>query len=108
MCRYFCHFGADTHKNIELDSQTDFTGYENLHDAAQIVALFKGGEAVEQLNAGDEGVVVLDKTPFYGESGGQVGDSGTISVDGATFEVADTQKQAGSLFYIKAKSVLAR
>ncbi len=97
------HFGADAHKNIELDSQTNFTGYENLHDAAQIVALFKGGEAVEQLNAGDEGVIVLDKTPFYGESGGQIGDSGTISADGATFEVADTQKQAGSLFLHQGK-----
>jgi alanyl-tRNA synthetase len=97
------HFGADAHKNIELDSQTEFTGYELLDDTAQIVALFKGGEAVEQLNAGEEGVIVLDKTPFYGESGGQVGDSGTISVDGATFDVADTQKQAGSLFLHQGK-----
>lgn len=97
------HFGADAHKNIELDSQTEFTGYELLDDTAQIVALFKGGEAVEQLNAGEEGVVVLDKTPFYGESGGQVGDSGTISADGATFDVADTQKQAGSLFLHQGK-----
>ncbi|MDD2865414.1 MAG: alanine--tRNA ligase, partial [Methylococcales bacterium] len=97
------HFGADAHKNIELDSQTEFTGYELLDDTAQIVALFKGGEAVEQLNVGDEGVVVLDKTPFYGESGGQVGDSGTISTDSATFEVADTQKQAGSLFLHQGK-----
>jgi len=97
------HFGADAHKNIELDSQTEFTGYELLDDSAQIVALFKNGEAVEQLNAGEEGVVVLDKTPFYGESGGQVGDSGTISADGATFDVADTQKQAGSLFLHQGK-----
>ncbi|MDD5214772.1 MAG: alanine--tRNA ligase [Methylococcales bacterium] len=97
------HFGADSHKNIELDSQTEFTGYELLDDTAQIVALFKGGEAVEQLNAGEEGVIVLDKTPFYGESGGQVGDSGTISTDSATFEVADTQKQAGSLFLHQGK-----
>ncbi len=97
------HFGTDAHKNIELDSQTEFTGYELLDDTAQIVALFKGGEAVEQLNAGEEGVVVLDKTPFYGESGGQVGDSGTISVNGATFDVADTQKQAGSLFLHQGK-----
>jgi alanyl-tRNA synthetase len=97
------HFGADAHKNIELDSQTEFTGYELLDDTAQIVALFKGGEAVEQLNAGEEGVIVLDKTPFYGESGGQVGDCGTISTDGATFDVADTQKQAGSLFLHQGK-----
>lgn len=97
------HFGADAHKNIELDSQTEFTGYDHLDDNAQIVALFKAGEAVEQLNAGEEGVVVLDKTPFYAESGGQVGDSGTISADGATFDVADTQKQAGSLFLHQGK-----
>ncbi|GDX84046.1 alanine--tRNA ligase [Methylococcaceae bacterium] len=97
------HFGMESHKNIELDSQTDFTGYDKLDDAAQIVALFKGGEAVEQLNAGEEGVVVLDKTPFYGESGGQIGDSGTISTTDATFNVADTQKQAGSLFLHQGK-----
>lgn len=97
------HFGAEAHKNILLDSQTEFTGYENLDDTAQIVALFKAGEAVEQLNTGDEGVVVLDKTPFYAESGGQVGDSGTISAEGATFEVIDTQKQAGSLFLHQGK-----
>jgi len=97
------NFGTESHKNIELDSQTNFTGYENLHDAAQIVALFKGGEAVEQLNAGDEGLVVLDKTPFYAESGGQIGDCGTITADGATFDVADTQKQAGSLFLHQGK-----
>ena len=97
------HFGTDSHKNIELDSQTDFTGYENLYDAAQVVALFKGGEAVEQLNADEEGVIVLDKTPFYAESGGQIGDCGTISADGATFDVADTQKQAGSLFLHQGK-----
>jgi alanyl-tRNA synthetase len=98
------HFGADAHKNIELDSQTEFTGYELLDDTAQIVALFKGGEAVEQLNAGEEGVIVLDKTPFYGESGGQIGDSGTISTTDATFDVADTQKQAGSLFLHQGKA----
>ena len=97
------HFGADAHKNIELDSQTEFTGYDKLDDAAQIVALFKNGEVVEQLSAGEEGVVILDKTPFYGESGGQVGDSGTISTDSATFDVADTQKQAGSLFLHQGK-----
>ena len=97
------HFGTDSHKNIELDSQTNFTGYENLYDAAQVVALFKGGEAVEQLNADEEGVIVLDKTPFYAESGGQIGDCGTISADGATFDVADTQKQAGSLFLHQGK-----
>ena len=98
------HFGSDSHKNIELDSHTQFTGYEKLEDTAQIVALFKAGEAVEHLNAGDEGLVVLDKTPFYGESGGQVGDCGTISADGVVFEVADTQKQAGDLFLHQGKA----
>lgn len=94
------HFGGDHyHNTIELDSETQFTGYEHLDDTANIVALFKEGVAVEQLDG--EGVIVLDKTPFYGESGGQVGDCGEILADGAVFEVADTQKQNGTLFLHK-------
>jgi alanyl-tRNA synthetase len=97
------HFGSDYHQDIKLDSETQFTGYEHLDDNATIVALYKDGVAVESLAASEEGLIVLDKTPFYGESGGQVGDSGEIISDNATFEVQDTQKQGGVLFLHKGK-----
>ncbi|MFZ2727664.1 MAG: alanine--tRNA ligase [Methylococcaceae bacterium] len=91
-------FAADYSQNIQLDSQTEFTGYDYLSDSVEIIALYQQGEAVDHLNAGSEGIVVLDKTPFYAESGGQAGDSGTLSSDNALFAVSDTQKQAGTLF----------
>jgi len=98
-------FGADYDQDIKLDSQTEFTGYEHLQDQAKIVSLFKKGQPVDSLEDGDEGIVVLDKTPFYGESGGQAGDNGTIEADGAVFKVSDTQKQGGNLFLHKGKLV---
>ncbi len=91
-------FSAEYSQDINLDSQTDFTGYEHLDDQAQIIALYSQGQSVSSLQAGDQGLVVLDKTPFYGESGGQVGDNGQIIASGAVFEVTDTQKQGGTLF----------
>ena len=94
-------FGADYDQDIKLDSQTEFTGYEHLDDQVHIVALFKQGQSVDSLKAGDEGLVVLDKTPFYAESGGQIGDCGQITANNAVFEVKDTQKQAGTLFLHK-------
>ncbi len=96
-------FGADYDQDIKLDSQTEFTGYEHLDDQAHIVALFKQGQPVDSLLAGEEGLVVLDKTPFYAESGGQIGDSGQITATNAVFDVKDTQKQAGTLFLHKGK-----
>ncbi|MDP3332396.1 MAG: alanine--tRNA ligase [Methylococcaceae bacterium] len=98
-------FGADYDQDIKLDSQTEFTGYEHLQDQAKIVGLFKKGQPVDNLQDGDEGIVVLDKTPFYGESGGQAGDNGTIEADGAVFKVSDTQKQGGNLFLHKGRLV---
>ncbi len=96
-------FGGDYHQDIKLDSQTDFTGYDHLDDTAHIIALYQQGQAVDHLNGGEEGLVVLDKTPFYAESGGQVGDSGQIVAAGAVFDVTDTQKQGGTLFLHKGK-----
>jgi alanyl-tRNA synthetase len=96
-------FGADYDQDIKLDSQTEFTGYEHLDDQVQIVALYKQGQPVDSLLAGEEGLVVLDKTPFYAESGGQIGDSGQITATNAVFDVKDTQKQAGTLFLHKGK-----
>ncbi len=98
-------FDADYDQDIRHDSQTDFTGYDSLNGTSQIAGLFAKGQAVESLQAGEEGVVVLEQTPFYAESGGQVGDNGSIEVDGAVFKVFDTQKQGGSLFLHKGKVV---
>ncbi|MGZ8152503.1 MAG: alanine--tRNA ligase [Methylovulum sp.] len=96
-------FGADYDQDIKLDSQTEFTGYDQLSDQVHIIALYRQGQAVDSLQAGEEGLLVLDKTPFYAESGGQVGDCGQIVANGAVFEVADTQKQGGNLFLHKGK-----
>ncbi|TFZ02161.1 alanine--tRNA ligase [Ramlibacter henchirensis] len=69
-----------------------FTGYEKLEEPAQVVALYKDGTPVQQLSEGEQGVVVLDTTPFYAESGGQVGDCGVLTAEGVQFGVEDTQK----------------
>ena len=69
-----------------------FTGYERLQEDARVLALYHEGVAVEQLGAGQTGIVVLDATPFYAESGGQVGDAGLITAEGVQFGVQDTQK----------------
>jgi len=77
-------------------SQTTFYGYEALQHEGQVLAIYKQGGAVDFIEAGDEALVVLDQTPFYAESGGQVGDSGELLAANGTFAVADTQKiQAG-------------
>ena len=96
-------FGADYDQDIKLDAQTEFTGYDHLDDQVHIIGLYKKGQPVDSLEDGEEGVVILDKTPFYAESGGQIGDCGKIEADGAVFEVTDTQKQGGNLFLHKGK-----
>ncbi|NOU22753.1 MAG: alanine--tRNA ligase [Methyloglobulus sp.] len=96
-------FGADYSQEIKLEGQTEFTGYGLMNDQAHIVALYLQGKEADSLSAGQEGLIVLDKTPFYAESGGQVGDSGRIIANGAIFEVVDTQKQGGNLFLHKGK-----
>jgi alanyl-tRNA synthetase len=76
----------------------EFVGYERLEQAAKVVALYADGVAVESLASGQNGVVVLDATPFYAESGGQVGDCGVIAGSGASFTVSDTQKIKADVF----------
>jgi alanyl-tRNA synthetase len=98
-------FGANYSQEIKLEGQTEFTGYGHLDDQVHIIALYQQGKEVDNLAIGQEALVVLDKTPFYAESGGQIGDSGQIVADGAVFEVSDTQKQGGNLFLHKGKLV---
>ena len=75
-----------------------FTGYERLEEPARVVALYHEGSAVQALEEGQSGVVVLDTTPFYAESGGQVGDQGALAAEGVLFGVEDTQKIRGDVF----------
>ncbi|MFS2126988.1 alanine--tRNA ligase [Pseudomonas sp. Pseusp97] len=89
-------FGMDYNSLVKVDGDTRFLGYQGVSGAGQIVALFKDGKAVEQLGEGEEGVVVLDQTPFYAESGGQVGDSGYLEAAGVRFDVRDTTKAGGA------------
>jgi alanyl-tRNA synthetase len=98
-------FSADYNQDIKLDNQTEFTGYNRLDDQVHIIALYSQGQSVTSLQAGEEGLVILDKTPFYAESGGQIGDCGQIVAAGAVFEVTDTQKQGGNLFLHKGKLI---
>ncbi len=77
---------------------TQFIGYAELSGTAKVVALFRDGAAVQRLSAGEDGIIVLDRTPFYAESGGQVGDSGRLVAGDAVFVVGDTQKIKGAVF----------
>ncbi len=93
-------FGAAYGHKLEIEGKTEFTGYERVSDQAKIIALYKGSDAVQQLAAGEQGMLILDHTPFYAESGGQAGDRGLISTAGAMFEVQDTQKQGEAFGHI--------
>jgi alanyl-tRNA synthetase len=89
-------FGADQSAGVKLDAQTVFSGYEELNSAGQVLALLKDGASVQTLSSGDKGEVVLDRTPFYAESGGQVGDAGELTGSGVRFAVADTQRRGAA------------
>jgi len=78
-----------------------FRGYETLEDRGRVIALIREGKAVESLRKGEEGEVILDRTPFYGEAGGQVGDTGTLEYSQGLFQVTDTQKPLPNLFVQK-------
>jgi len=93
-------FGVDLSGGASIDSQTLFQGYDGLEAKGEVVALLKGGAAVQELNSGDEGEVVLDRTPFYAESGGQVGDTGELASPGVHFVVADTQKRGAAYSHV--------
>ena len=93
-------FTVDYNKTITIDSKTAFSGYQSLTGKSQVVALFKDNQPVDQLNTGDQGMVVLTETPFYAESGGQVGDTGFLQAGGNHFEVFDCQKLGDSYLHI--------
>nr|WP_304188522.1 alanine--tRNA ligase [Hafnia alvei] len=85
-------FGADYNSMIRVDGASKFSGYDHNQQRSSVTALFRDGQAVDVLNAGEEGVVILNETPFYAESGGQVGDKGELTAQGVSFVVTDTQK----------------
>ncbi|MGB3251459.1 alanine--tRNA ligase [Buttiauxella gaviniae] len=93
-------FGADYNSMIRVDSTTAFKGYDHTDLTAKVTALFVDGKAVEQITAGQEAVVVLNETPFYAESGGQVGDKGAIKGNGIDFAVNDTQKYGQAIGHL--------
>ncbi|EAO5048944.1 alanine--tRNA ligase [Salmonella enterica subsp. enterica serovar 4,5,12:b:-] len=93
-------FGADYNAMIRVDSASEFKGYDYLELNGKVTALFVDGKAVEAINAGQEAVVVLDQTPFYAESGGQVGDKGELKGAGFTFSVDDTQKYGQAIGHL--------
>ncbi|HEY5608338.1 MAG TPA: alanine--tRNA ligase [Alphaproteobacteria bacterium] len=84
---------------------TEFLGYETESAEGVVAALIRDGKEVAELKAGETGAVVVNQTPFYGESGGQVGDTGTMAADGVRFAVSDTQKEASDLFVHHGKVV---
>ncbi|WJN61298.1 alanine--tRNA ligase [Pseudomonas sp. SO81] len=92
-------FGMDYNSLVKVDSDTVFLGYQGTAGNGKVVALFKAGAAVDSLGEGEEGVIVLDQTPFYAESGGQVGDSGYLSAAGVRFDVRDTTKAGGAFLH---------
>ncbi len=83
---------------IQVEGDTVFTGYSHLEENSNIAAIYQNNELVNKISEGDEAVIILDKTPFYAESGGQIGDSGQLFAGKAIFDVEDTQKLSGSVF----------
>ena len=92
-------FGLDYNTLVKVDVPTEFIGYHATQGSAKVIALYKEGKSVDFLNEGDEGVVVLDQTPFYAESGGQVGDCGYLQAGAARFDVRDTTKTGGAFLH---------
>ncbi|MFP8761342.1 alanine--tRNA ligase [Klebsiella sp. 1SOBk11mer] len=93
-------FGADYNAMIRVDGASEFKGYDHLELNGKVTALFIDGKAVDSVSAGQEAVVILDQTPFYAESGGQVGDKGELKGAGFSFAVSDTQKYGKAIGHI--------
>ncbi|MDE2451687.1 MAG: alanine--tRNA ligase [Gammaproteobacteria bacterium] len=93
-------FGVDMRGGATVDARTAFKGYDGLESEGRVVALLKNGSPVDELRNGEEGEVVLDRTPFYAEAGGQVGDTGTLTSAGFRFLVQDTLKRGAAHSHI--------
>ncbi|EPB6890930.1 TPA: alanine--tRNA ligase [Klebsiella pneumoniae] len=93
-------FGADYNAMIRVDGASEFKGYDHLELNGKVTALFIDGKAVDSVSAGQDAVVILDQTPFYAESGGQVGDKGELKGAGFSFAVSDTQKYGQAIGHI--------
>ncbi|WP_171457813.1 alanine--tRNA ligase [Acinetobacter sp. ANC 4779] len=92
-------FAIDYNSIVNVDSETQFEGYEATQGQGQIVAIYKDGEQVEEVVEGDEALIVLNQTPFYAESGGQIGDTGIFKNDTGIFEVQDTKKSGAAFVH---------
>jgi len=93
-------FNIDVDSEIEIKGKTEFTGYDHLQDKGHILALISDGKIVESISAGEQGGVVLDRTPLYAESGGQVGDRGMLHGPHGVFRVGDTRKNGDAFIHI--------
>tara|TARA_R110001592_G_scaffold43060_1_gene139849 strand:+ start:8239 stop:10863 length:2625 start_codon:yes stop_codon:yes gene_type:complete len=90
------NFKVDLSDELALDGETAFCGYQSLvEEGAPVIAMLRDGQRVSSLKEGDTGIIILERTPFYGESGGQAGDTGYLSAEGVRFEVRDTHKSGG-------------
>ncbi|OTG72319.1 alanine--tRNA ligase [Acinetobacter sp. ANC 4169] len=92
-------FAIDYNSIVKVEGETQFEGYEATQAQGQIVAIYKDGEQVEEAHEGDEALIVLNQTPFYAESGGQIGDTGIFKNDTGIFEVQDTKKSGGAFVH---------
>ncbi|MEM1262366.1 MAG: alanine--tRNA ligase [Pseudomonadota bacterium] len=93
-------FGKDTRANVSIDATSEFLGYASDAASGRVTTLVRGDATVNRLESGESGSIVLDRTPFYGESGGQVGDSGFLAAPGVRFRVDDTQKLGDAVLHI--------
>ena len=93
-------FSVDYSNVIKLDDQTEFLGYQATEASGKVIAIFQNGQKVQSIDSGEQAIVVLDKTPFYGESGGQVGDKGLLTAANLEFKVTDSQKYGKSIGHI--------
>ena len=93
-------FGVDYNQSVDIDEDTEFSGYRKVEQKGKVLGLFVDGAAVDRIGADQRAIVVLDRTPFYAESGGQVGDTGRLIGENGVFLVEDTQKQGKTFLHI--------
>ncbi|CAM2831932.1 alanine--tRNA ligase [Acinetobacter celticus] len=92
-------FTIDYNSIVNVEGETQFDGYDATQGQGQIIAIYKDGEQVDEVNEGDEALIVLNQTPFYAESGGQIGDTGLFKNETGIFEVQDTKKSGGAFVH---------